>query len=723
MAQNSNVDYRSLINIHIAPVQTPLDAVYEVFTNALEAIKLKEIKNPQTEKQINVSLFFTALFSEEDEKNGKPLHYLTDISIEDSGIGFDSENYNRFKKVFDSSKGFFNKGSGRYRLLKMFDHIYYRSIYEENGKYWERKFIFSERYADEGFIGEHSLTEVSKQPTGTKVLLKHIRRKANQHLPIDNTSLKDIKSIIVKKYMPEFCLNRSEVPNIYLKEYLNDTNKENILITVGDFPKVDKSGKIEIPFYKIQNKKIQKTAESAHFEINIFKIDSHQLPTNEVFCVSKGMIIEDCKIPFPLLDKTDKINDKRFLILTSGEYFNNPASSNDARNFSFLSREKWEELARSHQTDNLFDMQEEKFLLRDSFEESYEREIVKFYPEVTQQIQDKELNLEKLQKMFLISNEVMSKLKSKFNKSEKEILEDIYKQDARCMAALDAKTKRSMDALEKLDSTDEHFEEKLNQLTDEITATIPLANRSAICRYIARRNLTLQYFCNLLDSKIPLKIREKHFHQVLLKQGEKNSEKSNLWVINEEFIYFSGFSDIPFSEITIGGKKVFKEEFSQEEARYLESLGENRLKKRPDVLLFPEENKCIILEFKNKDVNLSDHLHQINKYAYLLRNYTCEEFDFNCFFGYLIGEGLEEEDIRAVDAAFKPVHNLKYMVRPHEDIVGKNNKPDGFLYTEIINYSTLLERAIFRNKIFIKKIGMKTPSLSCTSPTNSEELQ
>ena len=63
-------------------------------------------------------------------------------------------------------------------------------------------------------------------------------------------------------------------------------------------------------------------------------------------------------------------------------------------------------------------------------------------------------------------------------------------------------------------------------------------------------------------------------------------------------------------------KKIFEKEFSEEDKRYLNSLGEKRLSKRPDVLLFPEENKAIIIEFKAPDVNVSEYLTQIKGMKY-----------------------------------------------------------------------------------------------------------
>jgi len=77
---------------------------------------------------------------------------------------------------------------------------------------------------------------------------------------------------------------------------------------------------------------------------------------------------------------------------------------------------------------------------------------------------------------------------------------------------------------------------------------------------------------------------------------------------------------------------------------------------------------------------------------------------FNTFYGYLIGESIDVDDVIDNDSDFINAPNLGYIYRPFKRIVGKFGREDGSLYTEIIKYSTLLERAKLRNKIFIDKL-------------------
>ena len=167
-------------------------------------------------------------------------------------------------------------------------------------------------------------------------------------------------------------------------------------------------------------------------------------------------------------------------------------------------------------------------------------------------------------------------------------------------------------------------------------------------------------------------------------------------------MYYKGTSESVLSKVELDGEKIFKDEFEEEERRYLTSLGENRERLRTDVLLFPSEGKCVIIEFKNPNVNLADCLTQVSKYAYFLRNFTKPEYKFLTFYGYLIGESLEKRDVRAADGDFKTAPNLDYLFRPMKTVPDDSGtNQDGSLYMEVIQFSVLKERAELRNRAFI----------------------
>ena len=68
---------------------------------------------------------------------------------------------------------------------------------------------------------------------------------------------------------------------------------------------------------------------------------------------------------------------------------------------------------------------------------------------------------------------------------------------------------------------------------------------------------------------------EKLLHNLIFQQSSSNPDDSDLWLINEDFIYFKGSSEIRLCDIEIDGQKLFKSTITDEEDKFLSSLGEN----------------------------------------------------------------------------------------------------------------------------------------------------
>lgn len=282
------------------------------------------------------------------------------------------------------------------------------------------------------------------------------------------------------------------------------------------------------------------------------------------------------------------------------------------------------------------------------------------------------------------------------------------------MAVIDASIKKSIDTLNKMDTTHPNYIEDFKKEVDKLVNAIPLQNKKSLTHYVARRKLVLDLLDKILKRKLDIQQSEKNYdealiHNLLFQQGSANPENSDLWIVNEDFIYFKGSSEKKLNKLEIDGQKVFKQKFTEEEERYLTSLGENRKIKRPDVLLFPDEGKCIIIEFKAPHINASDHLTQIDKYAGLIRNYTEDKFQITTFYGYLLGENIEPRDVLSGGVGYEHSYHFDYIFRPSQKVSGFDERVNGSIYTEVIKYSTLLERARMRNKIFIDKLN-NTPN-------------
>lgn len=683
-----------------------LQFLYEAFMNSWEAIIEKFTHEHVDMGCITIKLFLTeTLLSSQNN-----IYKFEKFSVEDNGIGLNEANYNRLITLRDESKMMANKGTGRIQFIHFFDETKIQSTYEQKAKsFRDIEVTLSKKDA---FLKNNSIVRIDKNEdssiaeSNTKVsFLNPLDDKDKEYY--DYLNAEDIRKDLLQHFLALFCENKSKLPNITIQIIHGNQVHENVSISNNDIRQPEKEEQLDIAYSKLDEKnKIIKSEKTESFQLKSFKLPSNELKSNAVYMVSKGATGK--AIDLYNLKKDDEINGNRYMFLLSGKYLDE--SDRDERgNIELIESSEF----RKQNESNLFP--EEVILIEDIKDETNSK-INSLYEELEAKNQEKNKNIDSLKKMFLLNSKTVNSIRKKIKNtdSDEKILKTIYEADSEIEAEKDNRIKEQLKELQSLtpDKT-ENYQTELQKKVDELVTLIPMQNRTALSKYVARRKLVLDLFDQILKKELEAiknkkkeRIDEKLLHNLIFQQSsESNSpEDSDLWLINEEFIYFKGFSEEKLEDLVYNGKKIFDKEFNEEDKRYLNSLGEKRLTKRPDVLLFPEEGKAIIIEFKAPEVNVSEHLSQIDFYASILRNYTIDDLSVTSFYGYLIGESIEDRDVRGRVSRFEYSPYFKYWFRPSEKVIDFNNKADGFLYTEIIKYSTLLERAKLRNQIFIDKL-------------------
>ena len=449
-------------------------------------------------------------------------------------------------------------------------------------------------------------------------------------------------------------------------------------------------------------KRVEPIKESS-VSINIlpYKINQENLTTSEIKITSKGEISDSTKIKLTCIDPYAILDNCRYLFLLSSDYFDK-LEGDERGNIEIIDKTEFKKRAKSQ------GYIENQIVIND-IQEAVNNKASEIYTEISVKNEEFKNTLEKLKEDYLLSDEALSEVS--LGDSLDDVFKKAYNYDAKLMASQTASYEKSIQSLESLNPASETYQEHLSNIVNDFVKSLPLQNRATLSKYVARRKMVIELMGKILKRMTEAQETakrnedEKLLHNLIFKQHSENPLNSDLWLINEEYMYFKGTSESQLSKVTIDGKKVFKNDFDAEEQRYLTSLGENRMKMRTDVLLFPSEGKCVIIEFKNPDVNVSDCLNQITKYAYFLRNFTKPEFKFVTFYGYLIGESVEKRDVRSADGDFIAAPNLDYIFRPRKNIPDDSGTNiDGSLYMEVLKFSVLKERAEIRNKAFIDRI-------------------
>ena len=670
-----------------------LAPIFEAFTNSWEAF---------TEDQKNREIHIDIYKKNTDMFDGLEFEKLT---IQDNGEGFNDANFSRIISYKDTSKGKHNKGSGKIQYLLFFDLTEFESIYSENNNQYCRKFNLSgnKEFLKYNAILQHKETTETKNEKYTSITFNHPLSKKilNVYSKLDANK---IKEELKKRYLPLFCLQRNNLPKISIREFHNEEEVINTQITSFDIPEFDKQTTITLQYQEVnENCNINQLDETEDFHIYTFKLPVSECDGNSIKLTVKDEIIDKKHLDFKFLLEKEKIEDNRYLVLVSSDYLNN--LDQDSRGeFKLLKKSDIQ---------SCNELIHEKSIFFDDLQEKINIQIENWYPEILTHRQEKQKNIEKLKDLFLLDSTLINDAMNIANPTDEKILELVYIHDAKLEAKGDAEIKKHIEEIESLNPTErDSYTNKLKNLTDKVVSKIPLQNRNALSHYVARRKLVLDLFDKVLEKQLSIQnssnrnIDERLLHEIIFQQSSAQNNDSDLWLINEDFIYFKGCSDLCLSKVKINKKSLLKESLTPEEEKYKTKLGIDESRKRPDVLLFPNEGKCIILEFKNPEVNISECLNEINKYAGLIHNLSDSSFNFNTYYGYLIGETIDPDDIRDFDADFKEAPQFNYMYRPYKLVAGKFNRQDGGIYTEIISYKALLARAKQRNKIFIDKLNL-----------------
>lgn len=671
----------------------PFQALWEAITNALESIN----DNYSSSSYVHIRFFYTTdlIGSRKLEK----------IEIEDNGPGFTDTNFERIIQLGDDRKSSRNRGSGRVQMIHTFKLVNVESIYQQSGNFYKRSMVLSKRpefMENNAILFYNSKTEEAGLSSPKTIF--SFSAPYDEHTVYENLNLPSFKATLFNHYLPFFCSIRYRMPKIQLSLLVDSKEVEHLAITQSEIPLEDQTFDIEINYSQFSPKKnaVEQLQENEKFTLRCFKLAKTILDKNAVTIVCKNEVIDKPALEFELLKPDGKIDDMRYLVFVSGQYFDDLVGN--TRGELQIPTEK--DLQKDNQ--KLYS----KCIVLDNISKATNHAFKVHYPEVERQEKKYLSNLERLRSMFLLSDSTISSLSGKFGIgfSEESILKSIYEADSALAAKSDAKIKKIVDSLDDLKPTAKNYQQQLHSKIDSLVELIPMQNRVDITHYVARRKLVLEIFQKALDHELKMQkegtinIDEKILHNILFQQSSKDPNNSDLWLINEDFIYFNGCSEERLFDVTIDDEKIFRDEFSEIEEQYLLSLKQDRRKKRPDVLLFPDEGKCIIIEFKNPDVDVSDYIHQAHKYASWIGTYTKDKYEITTFYSYLIGESIEDNDVFAVDATFQSATHFKYLFKPPFQIFRGENRKKGYMYSEIIKFSVLLERAILRNKIFIDKL-------------------
>lgn len=151
----------------------PLTPIFEAIHNSIHAV----MACPQRRGQIKVTI------GREPVLDTKKLGQISEVTIQDNGIGFDTRNFDAFGEVDTPNKaGIGGKGVGRLTWLVAFSKVEITSVYQDDPQSKKRSFYFS---LPLGITNETDEPATSADAPGTLVTLKGFRHPWNRAAGLD----------------------------------------------------------------------------------------------------------------------------------------------------------------------------------------------------------------------------------------------------------------------------------------------------------------------------------------------------------------------------------------------------------------------------------------------------------------------------------------------------------------------------------------------------------
>lgn len=728
----------------VGKAKSPFSPIKEAVTNAMDSIVKRKERDVSFLPYISILLNFKSQKDLYDEE--KTIYLLSSISILDNGEGFIKKNIERFKNLGEKTKGLNNRGTGKIQIFCRFTQIFIDSTFCENGSWkhftatWKRNGEYTSNISS---VKENTEMQTSVTMSGI------INDKEQKYYSRYVENIESLKGDILKHFLLRLWLGSSTYnQSMKISTIVDGIERNSFTYDSSTIPAPDKQDTIFVRTEKAEickntNGKAKITwsyVQPTHqLLFHRFKLPSLEIDENGVYLCSKNIVVEPFN--FSAIKKDANFEGSRYISCISGSLFDDEENvSHSVENFTFPLKKKTEKDIKE-KTGELFN-QDNVFVFWDEIKDKIDLSLEQNYSDVRGLKENREKDILRIAARYGISPEIVEESDIEFNDTEERIIEKLFQAQARRFAKENMEIRQTYEELknlelQKLDPTSKDYKDKFKSVSQKLLQQIPQQNKDELTRYIIRRDMVVKLLGLALKNELAVqkkwevekaqgkdikRQKEAIFHDLIFRRKMKGVP-NDLWILNEEFVHFDGYSDIELENLIVNGEKLLRDNVDIYEA--LKSVGiekDTYLKQRPDIFLFPEEGKCILIEFKAPDVDLSEHTNQISRYATLIANYSRKPKQFTQFFGFLIGE---EIDLVNLDRSlWKKVPFGNYRIYPNKEIVslGEVEETIANIYQEIIPFSEIAKRAKIRNKSFAEKLGIEESELEKIQKMNNEEI-
>lgn len=693
-----------------------------------------------------IYIYETSLYKDNNVKEVGNIKLI----IRDNGEGFDlncnnGNKFGRFDDWLNDSKSTKNKGCGRAQFLHYFKNVI---IYSKN-KDTNNKFTWS-------FSKEEDLKDIttttSNNDDDTRIEMNDCVKtnefydkvkdinKLTKELTIacllsliekENITIEikyyiNKKDYINKKEKPD---DEGKIDKEYINNLLKDPRTQELKVKYSKVVKKSEVNKDDFDFEYVDDKQV-------NFNIKEYKIFNEDID-NQVYLCANNQVVKNITKDVGLLENftltNNDNNNFKLLYLIDSVYLNDKC--NESRDdFEFEIKDEIEKQIKKDKkearyTNLTIEGKEKTYLFYETIKNEISKDINTTHPQIKQKIDDnKKETKDYLLQLGFSENDVNNQLKEdKIYDVNNEAIKMAEKQGknniTRQKEIVDLQ-KKIMEYINNNNFNETELKTKIEQQVNLIDE----ANKNELTCYILRRKYIIERLKKVFNSNDD-KVKEQELHNLFAtKRNNVNSnqyDKTNLWLLDDKFMVFDKlFSDEELDKIT---KELFKNDktFNKNlnvENKPEENTEEKKLerakKRRPDIVLFKDINnnlrKIVLIEFKRPNADDYDYnkgLYQLNCYA----NYIAKQQKVVAeYFGFLlVNTKLEigDEFVKnSLKGEYNEIYNLSDGCRSFakaKNLYDDNEKPIGYLNTQVIPSNAIINDAEARNFVFEKILNRK----------------
>lgn len=651
--------------------------IYEAVVNSIQSIH--EYTKLNTDHKGKIRIVIKRDKTQTDLYEGKEgiegNYPISEITIFDNGIGFNTDNFNSFNTAHSTKKiKIGGKGLGRFTMLSVFDRVNITSIFGEKDNLYERTLSFSPNYEEEK---DSECIDVSalRKDIGTKITLQDLKQqfieqstRFSQEI-IANCILDHCFLYYINEKQPEIIIEESGFADVNLSQQFNPNN-----YLINQY--LDQSIKKEkFNFYIIKE-------TYNKFNFYSYTADNRMVQMNRIgtiLPVLKSRIKNENIDSFIGVYVTSKYLDKRVLPNRQEIKFDLDRSDNSP-NFDTISEREIEqkiiEILRKEFITVLEERESENKIKVNTYLNDYgigyrwlESEIDEKF---LQEIPD-DADLKKLDDLF---HELEYKKKKSFNKQKSKLL-----------------------------SRDYSNKKEYRDLLSEVLSTINKVNESQLAQYVSHRKVVIDLLEKYLEWQEDQKQYEEEsaLHNLFFTMGGTEQNIShfhhNLWLIDERLSYY----------------KFIRSDIAQKYHDVIESESA----KEPDITLYDTNYKfgnitsdgeiqtIVFVEFKRPHRNdltfaiyqkqMIEQVEGVDKGVENQKGRYMNVSTNKTIYYYYVCDVRDFKKIESTATSYGGFRLSPY---------GTLFKLDGNRVEEIMTYQQIKTSAIQRNRSFFKNLGI-----------------